>query len=102
MEDEFELRFEDWLDDAPAWASFFEQVASCSADLETELLRLELVTDLDTERARKLRRSAGQRAVPVPGVFTGSTDDVSALALAFARGEVAALAIPYQPWDGSS
>ena len=58
--------------------------------------------DVDTERARKLRRSAEQRAVPLPGLFSGSTDDVTALALAFARGEVASLAVPYQSWDGPS
>ena len=102
MEDEFELRFEEWLDDASAWAGFFEQLESCSADLEAELLRFQLVTDVDTERVRKLRRSAEQRAVPLPGVFSGSHDDVTALALAFARGEVASLAVPYQSWDGSS
>jgi len=102
MEDEFELRFEEWLDDASAWAGFFEQLESCSADLEAELLRFQLVMDVDVEHARKLRRSAEQRAVPVPGVFSGSTDDVTALALAFARGEVAGLAVPYQSWDGSS
>ena len=44
MEDEFELRFEEWLDDAAAWAGFFEQLESCSDDLEAELLRLQLVT----------------------------------------------------------
>jgi hypothetical protein len=101
MEDEFELRWEEWLDDTSAWAGFFEQLESCSADLETELLRLQLVTTADVERVRKLRRSAQQRAVPVPGVFSGSTDDVTALALAFARGEVANLAVPHQVRDGS-
>jgi hypothetical protein len=102
MEDEFELRFEEWLDDAPAWAGFFEQLESCSADLETELIRLRLVTDVEVEQTRKLRRAAELRAVPLPGVFSGSTDDVTALALAFARSEVGSLAVPYQSWDGSS
>ena len=94
--------FEEWLDDASAWAGFFEQLESCSADLETELLRFQLVTDVDTEHVRRLRRSAEQRAVPLPGAFSGSHDDVTALGLAFARGEVASLAVPYQFWDGSS
>jgi hypothetical protein len=101
MEDEFDLRWEEWLNDAPAWAGFFKQLESCSADLETELLRLQLVTDADVERVRKLRRSAQQRAVPVPGAFSGSSEDATALALAFARGEVANLAVPFQLWDGA-
>jgi hypothetical protein len=102
IEDEFELRWEEWFDGASAWAGFFEQLTSCSADLEAELLRLQLVTSADVELMRRLRRSAEQRAVQVPGVFSGSTDDVTALALAFARGEVAGLAVPYQSWDGCS
>lgn len=101
MEDEFDLRWEEWLDDMPAWGGLFEQLESCSADLETELLRLQLVTDADVERVRKLRRSAEQRAVPVPEEFSGSTEDLIVLALAFARGEVANLAVPYQLWEGS-
>jgi hypothetical protein len=99
-EDDFELRWEYWLDDAGAWAGFFDQLESCSASLESELLRLQLVTDEDLERGRKLRRSAQQRAVAVPGVFTGATEDVTTLALAFARGETGSLAVPYQASAG--
>jgi hypothetical protein len=65
-EDEFELRWEEWLDHSPAWELFFEQLTSCSADLETDLLRLQLVTEADLENSRKLRRSAEQRAVQLP------------------------------------
>ena len=70
MEDEIELRWEEWLDDAATWAGFFQLLASCSTNLETELLRAELVTGEDIERIRKLRRGAEQRAVPVPGEFS--------------------------------
>jgi hypothetical protein len=101
MEDEFELRWEQWLDDAAAWTGFFECLESCSPVLESELVRLQLVTDADVARVRKLRRSAEQRAVAVPGVFSGSTGDVTTLALAFARGEVGALAVPYQAEGGN-
>jgi len=100
MEDDLDLRWDQWIDDAPAWAGFFEQLESCSPDLETELVRFGLVTDADVERVRKLRRSAEQRAVAVPGEFTGTTADVTTLALAFARGDIAGLAVPYQPWAG--
>ena len=96
MEDEIELRWEEWLDDAATWAGFFQLLASCSANLETELLRAELVTGEDIERIRKLRRGAEQRAVPVPGEFSSSTADLTTLALAFARGEIGNLAVPYQ------
>ena len=101
LEDEFELRWAEWLDDIPAWTSFFEQLQSASANLESELLRTELVTDADVHRVRKLRRVAEQRAVPVPGMFSGSMEDMNALALAFARGEPSNLAVPYQSWDSA-
>ena len=35
----------------------------------------------------RLRRSAEGRAVPLPGIFSGTDDDVALLALGFARGE---------------
>lgn len=98
MEDEFELQWEQWLDDAPVWASFFHHLETCSTDLESELIRLQLVDAGDVERVRSLRRAAEQRAVPVPGSFSGSAEDIATLALAFTRGEVGNLAVPYQRW----
>lgn len=100
IEDEFGLRWEQWLDDAAAWADFFIQLESCTADLESELTRLQLVRTEHFEQVRKLRRSAEQRAVAVPGEFTGTTDDLTILALAFSRGEPGALAVPYQAGGG--
>jgi hypothetical protein len=95
-EDEFELQWEQWLDDASTWRGFFEELERCSPALDAELLRLKLATDADIERVRRLRRSAEQRAVAVPGVFSGSAENVTTLALAFARGEAGTLAVPYQ------
>jgi hypothetical protein len=100
IEDEFELRWESWLDEAPAWAGFFERLETCSPELEAELLRFELVTDTYVDRVRKLRRSAEQRAVALPGEFSGSNEDLTVLAAAFARGEPGALAVPYQAFGG--
>jgi hypothetical protein len=99
LEDEVELRWEEWLDDAPAWVGFFKELESCSADLEAALVRAELATSHDVRQVRKLRRAAEQRAVPVPGVFSSSIEDVTALALGFTRGETGNLAVPYQPWE---
>ncbi len=100
VEDEFELRWEQWLDNAEAWALFFKEVQDCGDDLPVELERLELVTGDQIDRARSLRRSAEQRAVQVPGEFQGADDDVAMLAIGFSRGEPGNLAVPYQAWDG--
>ena len=102
VEDEFELRWEQWLDDAEEWAPFFKQIEDCGEDLAFELQRLELVTGDQVERADSLRRSAEQRAVQVPGEFKGRDDDLTMLALAFSRGKTDSLAVPYQSWSGNA
>mgnify|MGYP001608774850 CR=1 FL=1 len=95
-EEEFDARWEQWLDNASDWAPFFEKLATLSAsDLVATLRALELVSDRDVGAFGKLRRSAEGRAVPLPSVFSGTEDDVSLLALGFARGETGALAVPY-------
>lgn len=102
IEDEFELRWEQWLDNAEGWAPFFKEIENSSDDLVHELQRLELVTRDQVERAENLRRSAEQRAVQVPGEFQVKDHDVTMLALAFSRGETGNLAVPYQSWSGNA
>ena len=100
IEDEFEQRREAWPDDASSWADVFSALEDCSADLTAEFTRLELVNAGHLDRLGKLRRTAEQRAVQLPGSFEPTDDNVTMLALAFARGEPANLAVPYQQWDG--
>jgi hypothetical protein len=96
IEDEFDARWEHWLDSAAEWAPFFEKIEKLTGDdLVARLRELELVTDADVERASKLRRSAEGRAVPLPGVFANADADVALLALGFARSEPGQLAVPY-------
>src|SRR5258705_11239737 len=95
-EEEFDARWEQWLDNASGWAPFFENLETLQgSDLVSTLRAFELVTARDVEGYGKLRRSAEGRAVPLSGVFSGTDDDVSLLALGFARGEPGALAVPY-------
>jgi hypothetical protein len=96
MEEEFDARWEHWLDSAAQWTPFFEQLETIEeTDLHATLRSLGLTSNRDSEAFSKLRRSAEGRAVPLPGVFTESDDDVALLALGFARGERGALAVPY-------
>lgn len=96
IEEEFDARWEHWLDRASEWQPFFQQIESVQGvDLVAILRSLELVADRDLQAFSRLRRSAEGRAVPLPGVFSGADDDVTLLALGFARGEVGALAVPY-------
>lgn len=95
-EEEFDARWEQWLDEARDWAPFFEKLEALQgSDLVSALRELKLVSDRDVEAYGRLRRSAEGRAVPLSGVFSGTDDDVALLALGFARGEPGAPAVPY-------
>lgn len=96
LEEEFDARWEHWLDNAREWAPFFENLERLPAtDLAASLRQFDLVSDQDLEAAGRLRRSAEGRAVPLPGTFSGTAADLSLLALGFARGEPGAPAVPY-------
>ncbi|MCY1033296.1 BrxE family protein [Corallococcus sp. BB11-1] len=95
-EEEFDARWEYWLDNAADWAAFFEKLESIQGNDLTAILRaFEVVSDRDVDAYARLRRSAEGRAVPLPGLFSGIDDDVALLALGFARGEPSAPAVPY-------
>ncbi|RQS53469.1 BrxE family protein [Burkholderia sp. Bp8986] len=96
LEEDFDARWENWLDHASDWSPFFERIETLgSADLIEMLHSLELVTEADLDAYAKLRRSAEGRTVPLPSVYGGTDRDVAMLALGFARGEPGALAVPY-------
>jgi hypothetical protein len=95
-EEEFDARWEYWIDNASDWTAFFEKLESIQGNDLTAILRaFEVVSDRDLDAYARLRRSAEGRAVPLPGLFSGTDDDVTLLALGFARGEPSALAVPY-------
>jgi hypothetical protein len=95
-EEEFDARWEQWLDNAAEWTRFFEKLETIPGTGLVAVVRsFELVSDRDVEACGRLRRSAEGKAVPLPGVFSGTDDEVALLALGFARGEPGALAVPY-------
>lgn len=96
IEEEFDARWEHWLDNASEWTPFFASVAAIqSTDLAAHLKASCLVTEEDLSRYSKLKRSAEGRSVSLPGTFDSSDSDVALLALGFARSEVGALAVPH-------
>jgi hypothetical protein len=97
IEDEMDAHWEHLLDHASDWEPFFEQLQGVTgSDLLETLRSSELVTERDLEAYSGLRRSAEGRAVQLPGLFSGSADDIALLALGFARGEVGSPAVAYQ------
>jgi hypothetical protein len=98
VEEEFEARWEHWLDHATTWEPFFQKLEGLSTDTElTETLKaFEVISDGEMDNSSRLRRSAEGRAVLIPTIFSASDDDIAQLAVGFARGEIGALAVPYQ------
>lgn len=96
IEEEFEAKWERWLDHAADWTPFFQRLENLQEkDLEVALHSFGLITDNDSQLFSRLRVSAAGRAVPLPGSFTCTDQDVAMLALGFARGEPGSLAVPY-------
>ena len=96
VEEEFETHWERWLDQADQWKPFFQELEGLKGDeLMTVFQSYNLITDEDSELFSRLRRSAEGRAVPLPRPFTATNQDITSLALGFARGEPSALAVPY-------
>lgn len=96
IEEEFEARWERWLDHAAEWEPFFARLETLQeTDLLATMRALAVVTEHEIEAASRLRRSAEGRAVPIANVFSPTDADVAMLALGFARGEPGELAVPY-------
>jgi hypothetical protein len=96
IEEEFDARWEHWVDHATEWQPFFLKLEGLKGtDLVDALHAFEVISETDRAGLARLRRSAEGRAVPLPGVFSPTDADITLLALGFARGEVGALPVPY-------
>jgi hypothetical protein len=96
VEEAFDAEWEHWLDNATDWAPFFERLAALEGSDPVEPLRaLNLVSTSDLDRYAVLRSTAEGRAVPLPGPYAGTDDDIALLALGFGRGRQSGLAVPY-------
>ena len=96
IEEEFDAKWEHWLDQAPEWTPFFQTLEDLhEKDLKVALQSFDLITGEASQLFSRLRVSAEGRAVPLPGSFTGTDQDIAMLALGFARGEPGSLAVPY-------
>src|SRR5262249_30062758 len=96
IEERFDARWEHWLDHPADWNAFFESLEKVDTqDLVEALAERDLVSDGEVGAFSRLKRSAEGRAVPLPGTFESSDQDIRLLALGFGRGEIGTLAVPY-------
>jgi hypothetical protein len=96
VEDEFDARWEGWLDAAETWSQFFESVAALKVfDVAGALKSFSLVDDSDVAAAARSKVAEGGKAVQIPGPFDLGRDPVALLALGFGRGAKGDLLVPY-------
>ncbi len=95
VEDAFETRWQEWLDEPAAWTPFFGRISAApTGELVPYLGDLGLI-DLSRDRSSTLRRSTEGRGVPLPGVSTLDDTTLTLLAAGFGRGGPRDLVVPY-------
>ena len=69
IEEQFETQWATWTEEHEQWDGFFEKLQNVQGtDLLSAMLDLEVITSDEAQEARKLRRAADNRAVPLPGI----------------------------------
>ena len=104
VEEEFDAAWESWIDASPEWEPFFAELENLPAsDLLAQLERFELVSADTAAAARRLKRSAGARAIEVARKRPLDGDLVDLLAAAFSIGEASTPIVPFAslPDDGA-
>lgn len=92
IEEAFDIRWEDWLDQVDVWTPFFDQIAELGhSEPAAVLVDLGLVGPADIEIAERLQVDAGGFSVKVPG----NANFAALLALGFAKGSEGRLVVPY-------
>lgn len=100
VEDEFDAKWAEWLDDGGSWGEFFDGLQQQDGDLLTALRTHGLLDSDHDAQVSRMRRSAEGRSVPISGIRHVDDDTVTLLAAGFSRGEVTKPAIPYARVEG--
>jgi hypothetical protein len=96
VEDAFEEHWQRWLSSPGQWDPLFERLATSGEDaLLSEFASNDLISPVQAEAVRALRRSAEGRAVQLHGEHALTDELVTLLAAGFAKSERGAPAIPY-------
>lgn len=99
LEEEFDLRWEKWLDNPSPWIDTFRKLETMPVgDLISILKGFDLVDDSGMKAYSRLKISMAGNTILLPEVFSETDGDVTLLAMAFAKGTEGSLAIPYAKW----
>ena len=96
IEDRFQEKWHDWLEEIDAWEAFFKSIEEIAGrELPDVLSQLDLVSSEQMETVGKLRRSAEGRSVQISGETELDDMAIALLAAGFSRGEPGKPAIPF-------
>ncbi len=103
VEDQFESRWQQWLDAPDDWQEFFARLENQPDTGLLEILStLDLITPAQTGQVGTLQRSAMGWTVPLPSVYQPDDGTIALLAAAFALGETGKPVVPYARLEGHS
>jgi hypothetical protein len=103
VEDQFQEKWLEWLYEAEKWEPTFKSLEDIAGLGLLELLsKQRLITSEQVENAKKLRRSAEGRSVPISNPGPLNDNSLTMLAAGFFRGEPSKPAIPYLPFGTTS
>jgi hypothetical protein len=98
IEDQFEARWEHWLDNAADWTDFFQYLETLPEnDLSAALRAVGAVAEADLDAFARLPRPEGIRALALLNPFSGTNEDIALFAVGFAQGGPGSLVVPYAP-----
>jgi hypothetical protein len=96
IEDQFEARWEHWLDNATNWRDLSQRLEGMPEnELSAALKAEDAVTEADLEAFPRVPRSRDARGLALPNPFSGTDADIAMLALGFARGAPGSLVVPF-------
>ncbi len=103
IEEQFEDRWQRWLDEIDRWQPFFARIAAVRGhDVLGTLQELELIGEQEVSAVSRLAPPAGSPSVRLPngpGGHEVDDDMITLLAAAFARSARGKLAVPYLQLD---
>lgn len=96
IEEEFDLRWEKWLDNSDGWKETFAKIESmASGDLISCMKSFGVIGERDFATVTKLPHTTDSNSVLLPDPFLEKDEDLTMLALAFSKGSEGSLVIPY-------
>lgn len=96
IESAFESRWQEWTESQLRWQSVFDSLEAIAGDdLLTALTSIAQLPPATLDVAKRMKRAADQKAIPLGEVFIITLDLITRLAAGFSKCEPGRVAVPY-------